>query len=459
MNKKYLYTIIIFIIMASLDNAAIAILPAITSLVASELKISDNIVLNIISLITFIIAFTSFFWGYWGDKYPRKKLLIYGSLLWAIMNFLTYFSVNAYMLLFFQVLTGVGLGCIASVGFSIIVDYISPKKRGLALSLWGLSQAAGTMVGYFIAILYAPDFGWSFPFLVISIVTFLFIVLYFFTEDPKRGGTEEELKRLFEEGKLYEYKIKKSDLKMIITNRSNVFLILQGAFAQIGWGAIAILPSVFAYKIAVYGFTIKDGLKVGGIIAALFQLGGVFSILFGWIGDKLQQKTYKGRSIISAIGSFTGIPLFIVMLLIPYNFTTVSFTNPVIFIFEQLATNPFFLTAFICSFFAAMMMSADSPNFFALVGDVNLPEHRGTLFGLSNFTNGIGRSLGTFILSSFQILLVPFVGFTNSWIYAMVFIQLFYIGTGIFYTLTALTAPKNIRNIKSILADRAKSNF
>ncbi|MHA1269476.1 MAG: MFS transporter [Candidatus Helarchaeota archaeon] len=457
MNKRGFYTIIIFIILASLDNAAIAVLPAITRLVAAELSISENIILNIVSLMTFIIAFTSFIWGYWGDKYPRKKLLLYGTILWALTNFMTYFSINYIMLLIFQSLTGIGLGCIASVGFSIIIDYVSPKKRGLALSLWGLSQGVGTVIGYLIAIIFAVDFGWSFPFLVISIVTFGFIIMYFFTTEPKRGATEDELQSLFAEGKVYEYKIKRSDLKIIITNRSNIWLIFQGIFAQIGWGAIAILPSIFGHKLSLYGFSIQDGQKVGGLIAALFQLGGIFSILFGWLGDRLQRRTLRGRSIISAIGSFTGVPLFIMMLLIPYNFTTSTFVNPISFVVDQLMSNPLFLIAFICSFLAAMMMSADSPNFFALVGDVNLPEHRGTLFGLTNFTNGIGRSLGTIILSSFQIILMPYVGFVNSWIYAMVFIQFFFIATGIFYTLTAISAPRNIKWVKKILKNRATS--
>ncbi|MBD3230956.1 MAG: MFS transporter [Candidatus Lokiarchaeota archaeon] len=462
MNKKSLYTIIIFIVLASLDNAAIAILPAITRLVAVRLlgnEYLEGYVLNLVSIMTFIIAFTSFVWGYWGDKYPRKKLLLYGTVIWVVMCFLTYFSLNYVMLAIFQIFAGIGLGAIASVGFSVIVDFVSANRRGLALSLWGLSQAAGTMIGYLIAVLFAADFGWAYPFLVISIVSVGFIIAYFFTEEPKRGAKEKELQKLFEEGKLYEYRIRRQDLKDIITNRSNIWLILQGAFAQVGWGAIAILPSIFGHKLSLYGFTVDQGQEVGGLIAALFQLGGIFSILFGWLGDKLQKRTLKGRSIISAFGVFTGIPLFITMLLIPYNFDTTSFSDPISFVFGQLASNPLFLIAFICSVFAAMMMSADSPNFFALVGDVNLPEHRGTLFGLTNFTNGIGRSLGPFILSGFQILLTPIVGFELSWVYGMVFIQFFFLATGIFFLLTARAAPHNIREVKKTLESRARQEI
>ena len=40
-------------------------------------------------------------------------------------------------------IVAVGLGSVASIGFSVISDFISPRRRGLAMSLWGLSQGAG----------------------------------------------------------------------------------------------------------------------------------------------------------------------------------------------------------------------------------------------------------------------------------------------------------------------------
>lgn len=47
---------------------------------------------------------------------------------------------NSYSQLFFyQLMTSIGIGCIASVGFIIVTDLIPPRHRGLLMSLWGLS--------------------------------------------------------------------------------------------------------------------------------------------------------------------------------------------------------------------------------------------------------------------------------------------------------------------------------
>ena len=101
-------------------------------------------------------------------------------------------------------------------------------------------------------------------------------------------------------------------------------------------------------------------------------------------------------------------------------------------------------------------MSADSPNFFALVGDVNLPEHRGTMFGFSNFIYGFGRSLGLIIVPVMVISLQYVFPDPINWIFTMVIVQLFFIPTGIFYALAARSAPNDILAIKEKLKDRAQ---
>ena len=39
---------------------------------------------------------------------------------------------------------------------------------------------------------------------------------------------------------------------------------------------------------------------------------------------------------------------------------------------------------------ALALTSANSPNWFALLADVNPPEHRGTVYSLGNLANGVG---------------------------------------------------------------------
>ncbi|NVM53369.1 MAG: MFS transporter [Candidatus Helarchaeota archaeon] len=466
MKKRELYTIIVFIIIAALDNAALALIPVIIKSLAEGLGIPETlegVVAFSVAGVTLITAVTSFFWGYYGDKYNRKKLLLYGTIIWATFILLSSFSQTFTQFLIFQLLAGIGLGCIASVGFSIITDFVSPARRGLALSLWGLSQGAGNAFGYTLAMVFDIQIGWNSAFWALSLITFGFVVAYFFTIDPQRGATEEELQDVFKSGSTYDYRISRKDLRRILGIRTNKFLIIQGFFAQIGWGGIQLLPIVLINKVMAQGVLETPAKMIGPLIAGLFQIGGVFSVIFGWLGDKYQKKTLKSRPIISAIGVFLSIPLIIAMLLIPFQLTSAPNSSSIGVILGYLAgqlfSNPLFLITFIVALFAAIFASADAPNFYALVGDVNLPEHRGTLYGFSNFINGLGRSAGLLICAGLQLLLISFFPLDLAWIYALCITLLFVIPAGLCYAFTIRTTPHDLLKVKEILAKRAETEL
>ncbi|MHA1129391.1 MAG: MFS transporter [Candidatus Helarchaeota archaeon] len=481
MKKRELYTIIVFIIIASLDNAALALIPAILDSVAVGVhvpKTQAGIISFAVSVVTFMTALMSFLWGYSGDKYSRKKLLLYGTIIWVIFIFLTGFSQNFTQLFIFQLLAGVGLGCIASVGFSIIIDFVTPQRRGLALSLWGLSQGMGNGIGIAMAVLLNASLSWNWAFWILSGITVGFLIAYGFTVDPERGATEEELQSLFESGETYDYTIRKEDLRYILSNFSNKLLILQGLFAQVGWGGLALLPVTLIFKLQ-YGSGVPEAPAriIGPLIAGFFMIGGIFSILFGWLGDKYQKKTLKARPLISALGVLIGIPLVLGMLLVPFKLEGVPNTNDfgVIlgFLVRQLVSNPLFLLTFLLALFAAIFSSADAPNFFALVGDINLPEHRTTFYGFTNFVNGIGRTSGLIILPMIQMALgagtqhlsptghefVLILPLDVSWVFALSITLLFFIPAGICYAFTIRTIPRDIQKLKEILKQRAEENI
>ena len=61
---------------------------------------------------------------------------------------------------------------------------------------------------------------------------------------------------------------------------------------------------------------------------------------------------------------------------------------------KQIFANPWMLLLFVLSFFASAAQSANTPNWLALITDVNLPEHRGTAFSVANLFNSLGRTIG-----------------------------------------------------------------
>ncbi len=83
------YTVVVFVTLASLDNAAIALLPNMVLPVSEELGVSEGAVGAITAVVILVTALTAVGWGYWGDRSSRKRLLLYGTAVWAAGAFLS----------------------------------------------------------------------------------------------------------------------------------------------------------------------------------------------------------------------------------------------------------------------------------------------------------------------------------------------------------------------------------
>jgi MFS family permease len=84
-----IWTIVIFVILASLDNAAIAIVPAMILPTSEALNTSSRALGFITGAVILLTALTSVAWGYWGDRSDRKRLLFFGTLVWAAGSWLS----------------------------------------------------------------------------------------------------------------------------------------------------------------------------------------------------------------------------------------------------------------------------------------------------------------------------------------------------------------------------------
>ena len=139
-RRHIVFTIVVFVALASLDNAAIAVIPGMINPLEESLQTSD-LALGILTGWTILVAaLSSVPWGYLGDRSARKALLFWGTVIWVAGSLLSATASSYGALFAWQMITALGLGAVASVGFSVISDLVAPARRGLALSVWGLSQ-------------------------------------------------------------------------------------------------------------------------------------------------------------------------------------------------------------------------------------------------------------------------------------------------------------------------------
>jgi len=178
-----------------------------------------------------ISAFFALLWGYYTDRINRKRVIMVGALSWTIGMILTAISNSYIMLVLSRVASGAGLGCVLPVGYSIISDAIPPEERsgwfGTLAILSSISNGAGQGLSSFLG----PILTWRFPFILLSVISIIIVIVLFFVKIPQRGASEDELLELVELDLEYNYRISKENLKTIINKKTNRYLIIQGFFS------------------------------------------------------------------------------------------------------------------------------------------------------------------------------------------------------------------------------------
>ncbi|MGX4652528.1 MFS transporter [Micromonospora sp. SCSIO 07396] len=452
-----LYSVVVFVVLASLDNVAIGLVPPLYGPISGALGVPQRM-LGLVTAVSFLVsAVAAVAWAYVGDRTNRKPLLMVGTLVWAAGTGGSAFATGFPTFLAAQLVAAVGLGAVGSVGYSVVTDLISPRRRGLVMSFWGLSQGVGTLAGTLTGgLLGAAD--WRRPFLLLTVVGLAATVAYLLTYDIRRGQSEPELAGAIEAGVGYDYRITRSDLPRILGRRTNRWLILQGLTAQAAFGSLVWLPVLFAERAQGQGYSTATAVVVGSVFATLFQLGGVFSIVGGLAGDALQRRTPRGRALVAAVGILAALPFYLVLFFVPIRIDVPDGggTGAVVgAVLASVVTEPTVGLSLLTAVVALALTSANSPNWFALIADVNPPEHRGTVYSLGNLVNGVGRAAGNGLVgAAFHALRAAFPPPLNYAVGLAAF-QLFFIPTGLMYWLASRTSPGDIAAVGDLLHDRA----
>ncbi|RKN42037.1 MFS transporter [Micromonospora endolithica] len=453
-----LYSVVVFVLLASLDNVAIGLVPPLYGPIADGLDVPQRL-LGLVTAVSFLVsAVAAVLWAYVGDRTNRKPLLMIGTLIWAAGTGGSAVAASYPAFLAAQLLAAVGLGAVGSVGFSVVTDLISPRRRGLVMSFWGLSQGVGTLAGTLIGgLLGAAD--WRRPFWLLAVVGLVATAAYLFTFDIRRGASEPELAGALAAGAEYDYRISRADLPRIVGRRTNRWLILQGLTAQAAFGSLVWLPVLFAERARDQGYSAATSVVVGSVFATLFQLGGVFSIVGGLVGDAVQRRTPSGRARVAAVGVLAALPFYLVLFFVPIRIDVPdgAGTGPVVAaVLASVVREPTVGLSLLTAVLALALTSANSPNWFALIADVNPPEHRGTVYSLGNLVNGVGRAAGNGLVGvAFHGLRAVFPPPLNYAVGLAAF-QLFFIPTGIMYWLASRSSPRDIAEVHQVLHARAE---
>jgi predicted MFS family arabinose efflux permease len=424
MSPRDIITLSLLFAMTTLLFADQMIMSAILPELSREYRVSETVIGIIGSAFILVGAFMSIIFGYISDRAPRKTLLVLVILIGEIPCILTgipYFtgSIGSFALL--RVLSGIGLGGIYPVTYSILADFFKEEHRATASAWITLAWSIGAVLGVSLAGYLTNIHGWRISFILIgapNIPLALFFALY--ARDPERGRTEDALEDLIQKGLVYRQVIHLRDFRIIFSNKTNIFTFLQGLPGTVPWG-------ILTYWMITYFQEYRGVSKeIATTIFLVLGIGTTIgSVVFAYIGQWLYSKNPRYMPVLCGAGILAGIAPAMVLL-------NMDLSN---------------ITAYmVLGFFTGFMVSVASANVKAILMNVNRPEHRGTVFSVFNITDNLGQGLGPAIGG----LLVPL-----GYVFMMNFAVLWWFPCGLLFLMVARHITRDRDSLRKLMEERA----
>lgn len=273
--------------------------------------------------------------GFLGDRYSRKIIIIFGVLFWSSVTLLSSFVQPHHTGLFFlfRGLVGIGEASYSTVAPTIIADLFVGKKRSTMIALFYFAIPVGSGLGYIVGSQMASIFGsWHWALRFTPTFGLLAVVGFLFITEPERGAMESER---------YQPPVQDEQEPSSTGFRSTLASLQRDA---------AYLVSVPTYVLTTLGFTcvsfsigalswwaptfmklaIKDSTteSISFIFGAIACVGGILGVLMGSLSSQyFRQKYPTVDSYICAIGVFTSIPCAFLTIFIVKSHPTIAWIS------------------------------------------------------------------------------------------------------------------------------------
>ncbi|HUT53178.1 MAG TPA: MFS transporter [bacterium] len=398
----------------------------------------DEAQVGLISTIfIFFGAIITLLWGYFADRYTRKYLVIATIFFGEVPCLLTGYVHTYEQLLAVRVLTGLGVGGMMPLIFSMIGDLVSERERSTAAAWIGLAEGLGMAVGMVMAgnlgashFTFLGTSGWRLPFVLAALPNFALAPMFWLTTaEPTRGAGEKALRKQIEKGAEYTRRIRLSDYPIILGNRTNLYFFMQSIPGTIGWG---VLPYwIITFYATRKNVSIPMATNLSLLIGVGMMLGGFAG---GIIGNLLHARNKKYLPLLCGVTTLLGFGFFLAMVHYP------------------LPPAPTFLDMagpLAVGIIGGFLITITSSNIRAIVLNVNPPENRGAMMSLFTLTDSIGKGAGPLLGG----LLIGAVGY-----YRMMDIAtLSWIPCGlVFLFLMTPQYPRDAAALDRLMAERAK---
>ncbi|MBI5297625.1 MAG: MFS transporter [Chloroflexi bacterium] len=363
-------------------------------------------------------------WGYLYDRYARAKLLALASFIWGATTWLSAIVRTYPSFLVTRASTGIDDSSYPGL-YSLVADYFGPDLRGKIYGILQLAQPIGYLAGMILTLMVAPQIGgWRSAFYITgSLGLIIAVAIYFGVKEMPRGQAEPEYAGKNAE-EIGQFHFSWKEAVEIFKKPTMWFVFLQGFAGVFPWNVITYF--FFGYLMAERGY---DDASVLGTMAPVILILAAGYFIGGYVGDWLFKITNKGRIIVSSVGVLLGAV-----------FIYLAITTPI-------ADKATFLI-YMC--LTAVFMPLSSPNVIATVYDVTVPEVRSTAQAVEYFIENIGAASAPALAGALSLAYGQ--GNAILWVCVIAWGLCF-----VFYLGALFTVDKDIHNLRTQMAARAKS--
>jgi MFS transporter, Spinster family, sphingosine-1-phosphate transporter len=260
------------------------------------------------SAFTWVYTICSPTFGFLGDRHHRGRLIAAGIAVWSLATAGAGVSRTFGQMLVARSAVGIGEANYATIAPSLLSDFFTKARRGLAMSVFFATIPIGTAVGYVVGGTYgAPEsVGWRNTLYLVGFPGLIAAFMMFAIREPKRGAMDEP-----EETRNAEAVIPwKEGYVRLLKNQGYVFACLGYAAVTFAVGALVFWAP--QWMTADKGLTEKQANDTLGVCAVVG--GSLGTLVGGVIGDALNRRMRGGYFLVCAVcAPLSAIPVFIAL--------------------------------------------------------------------------------------------------------------------------------------------------
>ncbi|MHA1884699.1 MAG: MFS transporter [Promethearchaeota archaeon] len=331
--------------------------------ITTSLSLQIGIVGAIHSIFLILSGICSFFWAFFESRSSPKKLLIIALIIYSGSIFPICFSGNLIRFIIFRVIAAIGFGALLPLTSTLVMDLYPTERKTKPLALLSTSTFIGFGAGNVVAGLLLGDVSWQGILFILSITCLISIILFSCSRIPNLRSS-----KITVEDQSYTFSLQKTSLNTLIKTRSNLFLI--GFFFiydfVIGTTSFYLIPLLRTD----YSFTPFSSM----VIQTLTYLPLLIGIPYwGKKADKKSLKVQGGK---------------VKLLLSMVSIGPIASITAYLFGHIQIGIFIVGLMGF------TFIISSATSIAYSILGDINPPELRPTVFSFGNLSAILGRSIG-----------------------------------------------------------------